>query len=79
MTLEQAIRIQLEILPAFASVANGKPFLTYGIWVLPFSHAGAGSEVFLVDRPITSEADHGKAKKEATDKLRQLLAGPEIG
>ncbi len=79
MSLEEAIRIQREILPAFGSVPNGEPFLTYGIWVLPFSRAGAGSEVFLNDRKITSEGDHEKAKKEATDKLRQLLGGPEIG
>jgi hypothetical protein len=79
ITSEQAVRIQCDILPDFGSVPNGKPFLTYGIWVLPFKRGGAASEVFVVDRPITSESDHRKAKKEAADKLRQLLAGPEIG
>ncbi len=79
MTQDQAARIQQEILPAFGSVPNGEPFLTYGIWVLPFKRGGAGSEVFLVDREITSEADYRKAKQEAADKLKQLIAGPEIG
>jgi hypothetical protein len=78
MRLEQAIRIQREILPASGSVPNGEPFLTFGIWVLPFSRGGAGSEVFLKDRKITSQADHEKAKKEAADKLKELLGGPEI-
>jgi hypothetical protein len=79
MRMEQAIRIQREILPAFGSVPNGEPFLTHRTWVLPFSRGGAGSEVFFNDRKITSEADHEKAKKEATDKLTQLVGGPEIG
>jgi hypothetical protein len=79
MTPGQARRIQRETLPAFGSVPNGEPFLTFGIWVFPFSRAGAASEVFLVDRTITSEVDHLKAKKEAADKLRQLIAGPELG
>jgi hypothetical protein len=50
-----------------------------GIWVLPFSRGGAASEVFLVDRNITSEPDRAKAKKEVEAKLRQLIAGPELG
>jgi hypothetical protein len=79
MTKEQAHRIQREILPAFGSVPSAEPFLTYGIWVLPFSRAGAESKVFLVDRSITSEPDHAKAKEVAADKLRQLIAGPELG
>jgi hypothetical protein len=79
MTLEQAARIQREILPAFGSVPNGEPFLRYGIWVLPFSRAGAASEVLLVDRNITSEPDHAKTREEVADKLRQLIAGPELG
>ena len=39
----------------------------------------AESEVFLVDRSITSEPDHAKAIEEAAAKLRQLIAGPELG
>jgi hypothetical protein len=39
----------------------------------------AESEVFLVDRSITSEPDHAKAKEVVADKLRQLIAGPELG
>jgi hypothetical protein len=58
-------------------VPNGEPFLTYGIWVLPFSRAGAASEVFLNDRKITSEADHEKAREEMTCKLKQAIA--ELG
>ena len=77
MIQEQALRIQREILPAFGSVPNGEPFLTYGIWVLPFSRAGAASEVFLVDRKITSKADHAKAREEAVEKLKQAIAGLE--
>jgi hypothetical protein len=78
-TAEAELRIQREILPAFGSVPNGDPFLTYGIWVLPFSRTGAASEVFLVDRNITSQPDHAKAKEEVADKLNQLIAGPELG
>ena len=78
MTKDQAARIQQEIFPAFGSVPNGEPFLTYGIWVLPFKRGGAGSEVFLVDRQIISESDYRKAKQEAADKLKQMIAGPEI-
>jgi hypothetical protein len=55
--------------------AKWRTVLMYGIWVLPFSRAGTGSEVFLNDRKITSEADHKKAKQEAADKLRQAIAG----
>src|SRR5580704_174733 len=75
VTLEQAMRVQRELLRGSDCVPNGEPFLTYGIWVLPFSRAGAASEVFLVDRKITTEADHEKAKEEATDKLNQAIAG----
>jgi hypothetical protein len=75
MTLEQALRIQRELLLGSDCVQNGEPFLTYGIWVLPFSRAGAASEVFLIDTNIASEADYEKAKEEATDKLKQAIAG----
>jgi hypothetical protein len=77
MTQEQAVRIQRELLRASDCAPNGRPFLTYGIWVLPFSRAGATSEIFLIDRKITSEADHEKAKEEARDKLKQSTAGLE--
>jgi hypothetical protein len=74
MTKEQAVRIQHELLPGSGSVPNGDPFLTYGIWVLPFTHDGRGLNVFLVDRAIASESDHQKAKKEATQKHQEVLA-----
>jgi hypothetical protein len=74
MTREQAVRIQRELLPGSGSVPKGEPFLTYGIWVLPFPHGGAGLEVFLVDRTVASEADHAKAKEEAAQKLEQAMA-----
>ena len=75
MTLEQAMRVQRELLGGSGCVPNGEPFLTYGIWVLPFARGGAASEVFLIDRKIASRADHEKAKEEATDKLKQAIAG----
>ena len=75
VTLEQAMRVQSELLRGSDCVPNGEPFLTYGIWVLPFSRDGAASEVFLIDRKITSEADNEKAKEEAVDKLNQAIAG----
>jgi hypothetical protein len=75
MTQEQAVRIQRELLRGSGCFPNGEPFLTYGIWVLPFVRSGAGSEVFLIDRIITSESDHQNAKNEAADKLRQAIAG----
>jgi hypothetical protein len=50
--------VQHELLRGSGSVANGEPFLTYGIWVLPFTRSGMGLEVFLIDRPVASEADH---------------------
>lgn len=74
MTPEQAVRIQRELLPGSESVPNGEPFLTYGIWVLPFMKRGMGLEVFLIDRPISSEADLKNAKEEANQKFRELLA-----
>lgn len=69
------MRVQSELLRGFDCVPNGEPFLTYGIWVLPFSRAGAASEIFLVDREIAPKADHRKAKEEAMDKLTQAIAG----
>jgi hypothetical protein len=74
MTSEQAGRIQRELLPGSQSVPNGEPFLTYGIWVLPFMKSGMGFEVFLIDRQISSEADLNKAKEEANQKFQGLLA-----
>ena len=74
MTREQVVRIQQELLPGSGSVPNGDPFLTYGIWVLPFIHGGRALNVFLVDRTIASESDHEKAKEEATQKRAEALA-----
>jgi hypothetical protein len=74
MTQEQAVRIRRELLPGSGAVPNGEPFLTYGIWVLPFTKGGMGVEVFLIDRAISSEADHEKAKEEADKKFREVLA-----
>jgi len=74
MTQDQAIRIQGELLLRAGIVANGEPLLTYGIWVLPFTHGGIGMNVFLVERAISSEADHEDAKAEATERLEQALA-----
>jgi hypothetical protein len=34
--------------------------------------------VFLVERPIESEADHEEAMEEAVEKLRQAKARPEM-
>jgi hypothetical protein len=75
VTLEQAVRVQRELLRSSDCVPNGEPFLTYGIWVLPFSRDGAASEVFLIDREITSQTDHEKAKEEAAVKPKQAIAG----
>jgi hypothetical protein len=58
MTKEQAVRVQRELVPGSGCVPNGEPFLTYGIWVLPFTHIDVGLTVFLVDRPIKTEPDH---------------------
>jgi hypothetical protein len=74
MTQEHAVRIQHELLPGSGSVPNGDPFLTYGIWVLPFTHDGKGLNVFLDDRAIASEADYQKAKEEAKKKRLEVLA-----
>jgi hypothetical protein len=68
MMQEQAVRIQHELLPGSGCVPNGEPFLTYGIWVLPFTNGSIGLNVFLVDRRIASEADHQEAKREAVEK-----------
>jgi hypothetical protein len=73
MTEEQAVRIQRELVPGSGCVPNGEPFLTYGIWVLPFTHGDTGLTVLLIDRSIASEADHKKAKEEATQKLQEVL------
>ena len=74
MTQDQAARIQHELLTGFGCVLNGKPSLTYGIWVLPFTHGQIGLTVFLIDRPIALEADHQEAKREAAEKFGQALA-----
>jgi hypothetical protein len=78
MTKEQAVSIQHELLPDSDCVPNGEPFLTYGIWVLPFLKGGVRLEVFLVGRAITSDADHNAAKEEAHQKLLQALARPDM-
>jgi hypothetical protein len=75
MTQEQALRIQRELLPSSGGVPNGEPFLTYGIWVLPFTCGGSGLNVYLLDRQIESESDHNKAKEEAAKKLGGAIAG----
>jgi hypothetical protein len=77
MTKEQVVRIQREVVPDFGCIPNGEPFLTYGIWVLPFSRDGVGLNVFLIDREITFESDHHTAKEEATKKLSEAIARPE--
>jgi 8-oxo-dGTP pyrophosphatase MutT (NUDIX family) len=76
MKQEQAVRIQRELLRGSGATLNGEPFLTYGIWVLPFTEGGMGREVFLIDRPISSESDHQAAKREAAEKLGQAIARP---
>jgi hypothetical protein len=73
MTQEQVVRIQQELLPGSGSFPNGDPFLTYGIWVLPFTKLGIGLRIFLVDRVISSEADHEKAREEATERIGEAL------
>ena len=78
MTKEQALRVQRELVPGSKCVPNGEPFLTYGIWVLPFTYGGAGLTVFLVDRPIISESDHDRATDEAAQKLREAIARPDM-
>jgi len=75
MTPEQALRIQHELLPGSGSIPNGDPFLTYGMWVLPFTHDAKGLSVFLADRTIASGSDHRKAKEEATQKLGEARHG----
>ena len=74
MTQEQLVRIQRELLPGSGSFPDGDPFQIYGIWVLPFTKLGIGLRVFLVDRTISSEADHEKSKEEAIEKFREALA-----
>jgi hypothetical protein len=78
MTQEQALRLQRELLPGSGVVPNGEPFLTYGIWVLPFTYGSIGLNVLLVDRPIRSEADHLEALDEAIEKLRRAKARPAV-
>jgi len=73
MTKEQAVHIQRELLPGSGSAPNGEPFLTYGLWVLSFTKAGLGLEVFLVDRRILSQADYNNAKEEA---VRKFIEAP---
>jgi hypothetical protein len=48
MTKEQALRIQHEILPGSDCLPNGEPFLMYGVWAFPFTHAGAELPVYLI-------------------------------
>jgi len=76
MKEEQAVRIQHELLPDCGCVLKGKPFLMYGIWVLPFTHDSVWLTVYLIDRPIVSEADHQEAKREAEEKLGHAIARP---
>jgi hypothetical protein len=78
MTQEQAVRIQRELVPGSGCVPNGEPFLTYGVWVLPFTYGGIGVNVFLIDRPITSEGDHDWAREEAVQKLQEAIARPDM-
>jgi hypothetical protein len=74
MTQEHAVRIQHDLLLGSGSLPNGDPFLTYGIWVLPFTHDGKGLDVLLEDRAIASETDYEKAKEEATKRRLEVLA-----
>ncbi len=74
MTPEQARRIQHEILPGSGSIPNGDPFLTYGMWVLPFSHDAKGISVFLPDRPIVSKSEYQRAMEETARRLRVAVA-----
>ena len=76
MTKAQAVRIQRELLPGSECVPNGEPFLTYGIWVLPFKYGGIELTVFLIDRSIASEGEHETTKEEAVQKLRDAIARP---
>jgi hypothetical protein len=69
----QAVRIQRELVPGSGCVPSGEPFLTYGIWVLPFTHSGIGLTVFLIDRSITSEADHNRAMEEAVQAREETV------
>jgi hypothetical protein len=78
MTKEQAARVQRELVPGSNCIPNGEPFLTYGIWVLPFVYGGIGLTVFLVDSPIVSESDHKRATEEAAQKLRDAIARPDM-
>ena len=63
-------------MPGSGGVPDGQPFLTYGIWVLPFTHIDVGLTVFLVDRPIKTEPDHKRALAEAFQKLKEVIARP---
>jgi len=74
MTQEQAARVQHELLRGSECVLNGEPFLTYGIWVLPFTHGQIGLTVFVTDRPVASESDHQEATREATETLQHALS-----
>jgi len=76
MTQAQAVRIQRELVPGSGCVPNGDPFLTYGIWVLPFKYGGIELTVFLIDRSIASEGEHETTKEEAVQKLRDAIARP---
>jgi len=76
MTQKQALRLQRELLPGSGVVSNGEPFLTYGMWVLPFTRGSLELNVFLNDRPVRSEVDHPEAMDEAIEKLRQAKARP---
>jgi hypothetical protein len=78
MTKEQVVRIQRELVPDSGCVPNGEPFLTYGMWVLPFSYGGIGLTVFLVDRSIASESDHNDVKEEAAQKLAEAISRPDM-
>jgi hypothetical protein len=77
MTKQQAARVQRELLPGSGCVPNGEPFLTYGIWALPFSYGGIEVTVLLVDRPVVSEGDYERAKEESVQKLAEAIARPD--
>jgi hypothetical protein len=77
MTKQQAARVQRELVPGSGCVPNGEPFLTYGIWALPFSYGGIEVTVLLVDRPVVSEGDYERAKEESVQKLAEAIARPD--
>jgi hypothetical protein len=78
MTTAQAVRLQREVVPGTLCVPNGEPFLTYGMWVLPFTYGGIELNVLLIDRPIASKGDHERAKEEAAYKLGEAIARPDM-